>query len=128
MDETGAVPRRACRAGAAFAAGLLLAAGQAEAAGKTKTGLRTPSVSGLTWRSGATGNSACLTALRGGRALDATNIFLTHTSFPSLVRQTTGMRAPKGVPLLVASLPLLTSDTKGQFAQCAAGAFDASFR
>ena len=37
------------------------------------------------------------------------------------------MRAPKRVPLMVVSLPLLTSDTKGQFAQCASGAFDGYF-
>ena len=82
-------------------------------------------VAGLPWRSGSTGD-ACLATLR-GRALDAVNVFLGHTSFPSLVRQTTGMRAPKRVPLMVASLPLLTSDTKGQFAQCASGAFDGYF-
>ena len=29
---------------------------------------------------------------------------------------------------MVVSMPLLTSDTKGQFAQCAAGAFDSSWR
>jgi hypothetical protein len=89
--------------------------------------VNTPILSGLKWRSGASGNAQCLATLR-GRAMDAANIFLGHISFPALVKQTTGMRAPKGVPLLVASLPLLTNDTKGQFAQCATGAFDGYFR
>src|SRR5689334_15349971 len=98
MRKTCAPPRRAFRPGAALAAGLLLAVGQAEAAGKAKTGRpRTPIPSGLTWRSGGTGSSACLATLR-GRALDVVNLFLTHTSFPALVRQTAGMRAPEGVP------------------------------
>jgi hypothetical protein len=60
--------------------------------------------------------------------MDASNVFLGHRSFSALVRQTTGMRAPKQAPLMVVSLPLLTNSTKGQFAQCAAGAFDDYFR
>ena len=85
MDKSGASPRRASRIGVVLVAGLLTAAaGQAEAAKKTKSVLRTPIVSGLSWRSGIAGD-ACLATLR-GRALDAVNIFLGHTSFPSLVR------------------------------------------
>src|SRR3954451_20390017 len=126
MDKSGASPRRASRIGVVLVAGLLVAAaGQAEAAKKTKPVLRTPIVSGLSWRSGSTGD-ACLATLR-GRALDAVNVFLGHTSFPGLARQTAGMRPRQGIPLMVASLPLLTSDTRGQFAQCAAGAFDGYF-
>src|SRR5690348_14604885 len=101
-------PRRLlARRTAAAAGGLLLAA---LAAAPASAAVSTSLVAGTPWRSGATGD-ACLATLR-GRALDAVNIFLGHTSFPSLVRQTTGMRAPKRIPLMVASLPLLTSDTK----------------
>src|SRR4051794_9244054 len=107
----------------AAAGGLLLAA--LAAAPAALADVTTGMVAGLPWRSGTAGD-ACLATLR-GRALDAVNIFLGHTSFPSLVRQTTGMRAPKRVPLMVVSLPLLTSDTRGQFAQCASGAFDGYF-
>ena len=48
-----------------------------------------------------------------------------------MVTQTGGAWArgtAKKAPLWVVSLPLLTLDTQGQFAQCAAGTFDASFR
>src|SRR4051794_41020925 len=102
----------------AAAGGLLLAA--LAAAPAALADVTASMVAGLPWRSGATGD-ACLATLR-GRALDAVNVFLGHTSFPSLVRQTTGMRAPKRIPLMLVSLPLLTSDTRGQFAQCASGA------
>src|SRR5690242_19296087 len=89
---------------AATAGGLMLTA---LAAAPALAAVNTPILSALPWRSGTAGNPQCLAALR-GRAMDAANIFLGHTSFPALVKQTTGMRAPKGVPLLVASLPLLT--------------------
>src|SRR5689334_19500129 len=84
-----------------------------------------PILSGLAWRSGATGGGfPCLAQLR-GRQLDANHVFLTHQSFPALVKNAGNLAgAAKAAPLLVVSLPLLTSDTHGQFAQCAAGSFD----
>src|SRR4051794_4861526 len=100
-----------------------LAAGPAAAADVT-----TPIVSGLAFRSGATGASPCLAALR-GRGLDANHVFLTHQSFPLLVGNAGRLAgAAKQAPLLVVSLPLLTADTHAQFSQCAAGAFDGYFR
>src|SRR4051812_2259881 len=101
-----------------------LAAGPAAAADLT-----VPSVSGLTWRSGASTNAfPCLAKLR-GRALDASNLFLGPASFAGMIWATGGRQTEAGLaPLRVVSLPLLTSDTRGQFARCAAGGFDGSFR
>src|SRR4051812_22606911 len=93
--------------------------------------LATSVPSGLAWRSGATaGGFPCLAQLR-GRPLDALTTFITHVSFPAMVAQTGGAWArgtARQAPLWVVSLPLLTDDTRGQFAQCAAGAFDGYFR
>src|SRR3954452_980024 len=117
-------PARRPRAAAALAPGLLLATALAAAAD-----ISTPSVSGLPWRSGATGGGfPCLAQLR-GRALDARTTFVGHDSFPAMVTKSGRMqRDAAQAPLLVVSLPLLPSSNKGQFAQCAAGAFDGSFR
>ena len=95
----------------------------------TASDITTPSVSGLARRSGSTGGGfPCLARLR-GRQLDAFHAFLTHQSFPALVSNAAGLAgAARQAPLLVVSLPLLTSNTHGQFAQCAAGAFDSYFR
>jgi hypothetical protein len=92
-------------------------------------GLGTPLVSGLPWRSGATGGGfPCLAQLR-GRPLDAITTFVGHRSFPAMVQQTRDWQAvARQAPLLVVSLPLLPEANKRQFAQCAAGAFDGSFR
>ena len=89
----------------------------------------TPTVSGLAWRSGTAGDP-CLAQLR-NRPLDVVTTYVPHESFPAMVSFTAGgyWRAKARLaPLTVVSLPLLTSSTKGQFAQCAAGAFDGSFR
>jgi hypothetical protein len=67
--------RAATGAPARRPAGLLLAA--LAAAPATAADVTTPMISGLPWRSGATGASPCLAALR-GRALDANNTFLGH--------------------------------------------------
>src|SRR3954452_18449656 len=103
----------------AFLLAAALAAGPAAAAD-----LARPIVGGLSWRSGATGGGfPCLAQLR-GRPLDALTTFITHASFPAMVAQTGGAWArgtAKQAPLWVVSLPLLTDDTRGQFAQCAAG-------
>src|SRR4051812_34095679 len=93
-------PSRHRAPGTAAAGGLLLAA--LAAAPAALADVTTGMVAGLPWRSGSTGD-ACLATLR-GRALDAVNVFLGHTSFPGLVRQTTGMRARQGIPLMVVSL------------------------
>ena len=94
-------------------------------------GLGTPLVSGLPWRSGATGGGfPCLAQLR-GRPLDAITTFVPHDSFPAMVRFTGGgwtRGNAKKAPLWVVSLPLLPSSERGQFARCAGGAFDGSFR
>jgi hypothetical protein len=110
------------------ALGLALAALAAPAA---LADVGTPIVSGLAWRSGATGGGfPCLARLR-GRPLDAGTVFLTHASFPAMVRQAAGGWArgtAARAPLWVVSVPLLTDDTRGQFAQCAGGAFDGYWR
>jgi hypothetical protein len=90
----------------------------------------TPILSGLAWRSGSTQDGfPCLADLR-GRTLDVLINFVTHKSFAAMVNQTGGALAGGATqaPLWVVSLPLLTDDTAGQFAQCAAGAFDVSWR
>ncbi len=120
---TGAPARRARRTGGLILAAATLAAGPAVAAE-----VNTPIISGIAFRSGATGASQCLAALR-GRKLDVNHVFLTHKSFPLLVKNAGALAgAAKAAPLLVASVPLLTADTHAQFAQCAAGAFDGYFR
>ena len=86
--------------------------------------------SGLGWASGATVDDfPCLADLR-GRALDASHTFLTDTTFDGMVRQSAGwlQREAKRAPLWVVSMGLLPSGSKGQFAQCAAGAFDPAYR
>jgi hypothetical protein len=64
------------------------------------------------------------------RALDALVLFLAPPSFDEMVTNTAGwMRlSAKEAPLFVVSMALLPSNNKGQFAQCAAGAFDGYFR
>src|SRR3954452_23535307 len=104
--------------GMLLAAALLLV-GQAEApparAGRPPA---TPVLSGLPWRSGATGGGfPCLARLR-GRPLDAVTTYVRHDrGFTGMVAFTAGpyWRArARLAPLLVVSLPLLTDDTKGQ--------------
>src|SRR4051794_30674819 len=114
---------------ASVAGGLLLAALTAAPA---LADVAPPILPGLPWRSGATvGAFPCLAQLR-GRALDAVNTFVPpNQGFAGMVTFTAGSfwRAQaRKAPLAVVSLPLLTLDTQGQFAQCAAGAFDRPFR
>jgi hypothetical protein len=109
------------------AGGLLLAALTAAPA---LADVGTPVPSGLPWRSGATvGGFPCLAALR-GRALDALTQFIAPPSFADMVSNTGGwLRSyARKAPLFIVSLALLPKNNKGQFAQCAAGAFDGSFR
>src|SRR5690348_5376109 len=92
--------------------------------------VNTQILSGLTWRSGATGGGfPCLAQMR-GRQLDANTIFIAPPSFAEMVQNTgSWVRLAAGkAPLLVVSLALLPGQNKGQFAQCAAGQFDGSFR
>ena len=110
----------------ALLAGLLLAAPAAASA----AGIGTPVISGLAWRSGSTGGGfPCVADMR-ARALDALVLFLAPPSFDEMVTNTAGwMRlSAEKAPLLVVSMALLPSDNKGQFAQCATGAFDGYFR
>src|SRR5689334_6669509 len=81
--------------------------------------------SGLAWNSGATtGGFPCLAQLR-GRPLDARTIFITHASFPAMVKNTSvAAGSAKDAPVWVVSLPLLPSTNRVQFSQCAGGAFD----
>src|SRR5689334_20926388 len=116
MDKnraTAGTPARRSRRVGGLVLAAALAAGPAVAAD-----VDTQIISGLTWPSGATGASPCLAALR-GRKLDANHVFLTHQSFPLLVGNASHLQgAAKLAPLLVVSLPLLTSDTHAQFSQC----------
>src|SRR5689334_18255339 len=110
----------------ALAAGLLLAAPTAAAA----AGIGTPVISGLAWRSGSTGGGfPCIADLR-ARALDALVLFLAPPSFDEMVESTAGWLrlSAKKAPLFVVSMALLPKNNKGQFAQCAAGAFDGYLR
>src|SRR3954463_15273161 len=89
----------------------------------------TPTVSRLAWRSGAThGGFPCLAQMR-GRPLDVITTFVGHDSFPAMVRQTDRMQSvARLAPLWVVSLPLLPSADRRDFARCAGGSFDGSFR
>jgi hypothetical protein len=93
--------------------------------------MNTPVLSGLAWRSGSVpAGFPCLAQLR-SRALDAIVTFVPGDNFAKMVSFTAGAYwrgQARKAPLVVVSLPLLTEDTQGQFAQCAAGAFDASWR
>ena len=109
------------------AAGLLLAALAVPAA---RADVVTPIISGLAWRSGSTiGGLPCIADLR-GRALDAVNVYLAPPSFPQMVKNAGAwvQRYGSKAPLLVVSMALVPKDNKGQFAQCATGAFDGYFR
>src|SRR3954447_23785180 len=115
---------RASLASAAQLTAALALAGQAHAA------VTTPIISGLGWRSGTTtGGLPCLADLR-GRPLDAVNVFLAPPSFDEMVQKSAAgvQRSGAKAPLLVVSMALVPKDNKGQFAQCAAGDFDAYFR
>ena len=107
-----------------LAAGLLLLAA-ATASPATADG-----VSGLPWLSGTSQGGGCLADLR-GRPLDVLVNFVTHKSFPAMVAQT-GQQLFKdtgrAAPLWAVSLPLLTDDTRRQFALCAGGNFDPSWQ
>ncbi len=101
------------------------------AAAPARARVDSPILSGLLWRSGATGGGfPCLAQLR-DRPLDANTVYLNHDSFEAMQRQSGGLWArvsAKAAPLWVVSAPLLTTSTKGQFAQCGAGAFDLYWR
>src|SRR3954447_3528271 len=109
------------------AAGLLLAALAVPAA---RADVVTPIISGLAWRSGSTmGGLPCIADLR-GRALDAVNVYLAPPSFDQMVKNAGAwvQRYGSKAPLLVVSMALVPKNNKGQFAQCATGAFDGYFR
>ena len=92
--------------------------------------ITTPMIGGLPWRSGATtGGFDCLARLR-NRSLDALTLFIAPPSFAEMVHNTgTWLRGyASQAPLFVVSLALLPRNNRGQFAQCAAGAFDGYFR
>ena len=114
----------------AGATALLLAAATTTAA---LADVSTPILSGLGWRSGSVvGGFPCLAQLR-GRTLDAVVTFVppNQGGFAGMASFTAGSfwrGNAKLAPLAVVSLPLLTTDTQGQFAQCAAGAFDSYWR
>ena len=106
---------------------LLVGAGAATAAE-----IRTPIVSGLKWRSGSYPTGfPCLARLR-NRALDVIATFVPdNQGFAGMVAFTANAYwrgQARKAPLVVVGLPLLTKDTRGQFARCAAGKFDASWR
>src|SRR3954454_9566970 len=89
-----------------------------------------PRPSGLGWVSGATaGGFPCLADLR-GRPLDASHTYLIDTTLDGMVMQSAGwlQREAKRAPFWVVSMGLLPSGSKGQFAQCATGAFDPFYR
>lgn len=89
-------------------------------------------LSGLPWPSGAKDGQPCLAQLRGA-PLDVFHWDATPADFPSMVSVTSGWvgravaATPKGATALI-SYALLPTNNKGQFAQCAAGAFDGYWR
>jgi hypothetical protein len=88
--------------------------------------INTPMLSGLAWRSGSnTAGFSCLAQLR-SRVLDAVVTFVpSDQGFARMINFTAGAYwrgQARKAPLVVVSLPLLTEETQGQFAQCAAGA------
>jgi hypothetical protein len=132
LPDTVEYPLNGARARRAIyvTGGLLLAA--LATATTALADINTPILSGLAWRSGSVGGGfPCLAQLR-GRALDAVVTFVPpDQGFAKMVSFTAGSfwrGNARLAPLSVVSLPLLTTDTQGQFAQCAAGAFDASWR
>jgi hypothetical protein len=87
--------------------------------------------SGLPWASGSdVASLSCLAALR-KRPMDAGHLFLLKLDFAAEAESAGRAEfkaAARRTGLAVVSVPLLTDDTKGQFARCASGAFDGSFR
>jgi hypothetical protein len=90
--------------------------------------------SGLPWPSGAKSNLACLAQLR-SRAIDVQHLDVAPkvdasggpAGFANLVSATRGRvseTVASGPPVTLASYALLPYANKGQFAECAAGAFD----
>jgi hypothetical protein len=98
----------------------------------TAADIKTPILSGLTWRSGSAPTGfPCLARLR-GRALDVVTTFVPdNRGFAGMVAFTATAYwrgNARMAPLAVVGLPLLTKNTRGQFARCAAGAFDSYWR
>src|SRR4051812_42385960 len=94
---TGAPALRTRRTG-----GRILAAATPGAGPGVAADVNPPIISGIAFRSGATGESPCLAALR-GRKLDVNHVFLTLQSFPLLVKNAGGLGGgAKAAPLLVA--------------------------
>jgi hypothetical protein len=85
--------------------------------------------SGLPWPSGAKSNLSCLAQLR-GRAIDVTHVDVAPPSFAEMVRSSAGWvrLAAAQAPTALLSFALLPARNKGQFAQCAHGAFDGYWR
>src|SRR5919202_1693420 len=85
--------------------------------------------SGLPWPSGAKSNLSCLAQLR-GRAIDVTHVHVTPPSFGEMVQSSASWvrLAAMQAPTALLSFALLPARNKGQFAQCAHGAFDGYWR
>src|SRR4051794_18038144 len=97
----------------------VVAAGQALAA----------PASGLAWPSGAKNGIPCLADLR-GQPLDVNHVHVLAPDFAGLVQSSAGwlQLAAKQAPVALLSFALLPTNNNGQFAQCAAGQFDGSWR
>lgn len=108
-------------------AALLLAAALALAAAPAEAGPR----SALPWPSGAKDGEPCLAQLR-GQPLDVQHWHVAPTDFPTMVAHAQGWvtRSVRSAPapLALLSFALLPAANKGQFAECARGDFDPSWR
>lgn len=106
---------------------LTVLGGGVEAASPT-----TPIVSGLGWRSGAStcGNNPAFASWR-GRALDVSHVFAPNKTWSNTVdfmKSSWVTKPAREAPLLSVAVPLLTRQSRGQHAACAAGRFDTYFR
>src|SRR5918911_2969360 len=118
---------RPARARALPALGLLLAA--LAPAGRAAADPLASPASGLAWPSGAKSNLSCLAQLR-GRAIDVTHVDVAPPSFGEMVQSSAGWvrLAAMQAPTALLSFALLPARNKGQFAECARGAFDGYWR
>jgi hypothetical protein len=90
----------------------------------------TPIVSGLSWHSGASCSEAPFEAWR-GRKLDVNLSFVAHRTWADMFKQLNAgwyRRVVRRSPQNVLSMPMFPHTNAGQHAECAAGAFDSTFR